>query len=459
MLFHRLARALPSRRARIALAAAAYLVFVATVVASMQHRDEVDSREQQAEMAQYYGNSASCDFDFKTAEHHFRASIDLIRACGGDRDESTLSWYAEAHEDLADALEAQGRLDEAEATYLRALGFYKRAYRRESDVFVGPLSSLAGIYSASGRDSAAQACNARIAAIRAGHVATAESEFANFRAVQRKTAKQHPINPLETADRLMSLGRLHAERGRSDRAEVEFAEAYGLRLSALGPLDHRTVAAREHLGQARAILGKFAQARADLESALANNQRAFGRDGTGFLYELTLLGNIGMRCADYAAADSCYRRVLENTERRVGREHWYLVPALEKLAACRTEMGQFAVARGLRERIRRIHTKALGAESYAVGVDLLKLAEIDDRARASGWARAHCSAAVRTLTMTVGPRHPTTVEARIYLSELWEDAARPVDDARAPRSVVEGEESAPDSSPASGNEDIEDWVA
>ncbi len=464
MLFHRLAHALPSRRARIALAAVSYLVFAATVIASTLHRDEVDSREQQAEMAQYYGNVASRNFDFETAEHHFRASIDLIRACGGDRDEGALSWYAEAHEDLADALAAQGRLEEAEATYLQSLRFYERAYGRESEVFVGPLSSLAGIYSASGRDSAAHACNARIDTICAGRAATAESEFANFRAAQRKTAKQHPINPLETADRLVSLGRLHAERGRADRAEIEFAEAYDLRLAALGPLDHRTVSAREHLGQARAVLGKFAQARVDLESALANNQRAFGRDGTRFLYELTLLGNIGMRCADYVAADSCYRRVLENTQQRVGPEHWYLIPALEKLAACRTEMGQFAVARGLWVRIMRIHTRALGAESYAVGVDQLKLAEIDDRAGASGWARAHCSAAVRTLTATVGPRHPTTLEARIYLSELWEDAAHPVDDARAPRSVVEGDHSAPGSEPApnSGpawNEaDIEDWV-
>lgn len=459
MLSHHLARALPSHRARVALAAVAYLVFAFTVITSTLHRDEEDSREQQAEMAQYYGNSASHNFDFKTAERHFRASIDLIRACGGERDESTLTWYAEAHEDLADDLEAQGRLAEAEATYLRALRLYERAYSRESETFVGALSALADIYSTTGRDSAAHACTARIDAIRAGRAATAESEFANFRAVQRKTAKHHPINPLATADRLMTLGRIHVERGRADRAEIEFAEAYGHRLAALGPLDSRTVDARDHLGQARAVLGKFSQARADLESALASNQRAFGRDGTGFLYELTLLGNIGMRCADYAAADSCYRRVLENTQQRVGREHWYLIPALEKLAACRTEMGQFAVARGLRERIMRIHTRALGAESYAVGIDQLKLAEIDDRAGVSGWARAHYSAALRTLTATVGPRHPTTVEARIYLSELWEDAARPVDDARAPRNVAEEEDSAPDSEPGSDDEDIEDSVA
>ena len=460
MLFHRLARALPSRRARIALAAAAYLVFVATVVASMQHRDEVDSRGQQAEMAQYYGNSASCDFDFKTAERHFRASIDLIRACGGDRDESTLSWYAEAHEDLADALEAQGRLDEAEATYLRALRLYERAYSRESESFVGGLSALADIYSTTGRDSAAHACTARIDAIRAARAETAESEFANFRAVQRKTSKLHPINPLETADRLMSLGRIHVGRGSADLAEIEFAEAYGHRLAALGPLDSRTVDARDHLGQARAALGKFAQARIDLESALASNQRAFGRNGTGFLYEFTLLGRIGMRCADYAAADSCYRRVLENIQKRVGPEHWYLIPALERLAACRTEMGQFAVARGLRKRIMRIHTQSLGAESYAVGIDQLKLAEIDDRAGRSGWARAHCSAAVRTLTATVGPRHPATVEARIYLSELWENVARPEGmDARAPQRVVEVKDSAPSFFPTSSGDDLEEWVA
>ncbi|MEK7317148.1 MAG: tetratricopeptide repeat protein [Candidatus Eisenbacteria bacterium] len=458
MLSHHLARALPSRRARIALAALAYLVFAAAVIASTLYRDEEDSREQQAEMAQYDGSSASRHFDFKTAERHFRASIDLVRACGGERNDDTIDRYAEAHEDLADALEAQGRLAEAEATYLRALRFYERAYSRESESSVGVLLALADIYSTTGRDSAAHACTARIGKIRASRAATAESEFANFRAVQRKTAKHHPINSLETADRLMSLGRIHVERGRSDRAEIEFAEAYGHRLAAFGPLDYRTVNARDHLGQARAVLGKFAQARADLESALASNQRAFGRDGTWFLHELTILGDIGMRCADYAAADSCYRRVLENTEQRVGREHWYVIPALENLSECRAEMGQFAVARGLRERIMRIHTKALGAQSYAVGVDLLKLAEIDDRAGASGWARAHCSAAVRTLTAAVGPRHPTTVEAQIYLSELWAEAARPTTPA-VPRNVAEGEESEPDSDPGSSDVDVGDSMS
>ena len=107
----------------------------------------------------------------------------------------------------------------------------------------------------------------------------------------------------------------------------------------------------------------------------------------------------------------------------------------------------------------RIHTRALGAESYAVGVDLLKLAEIDDRAGHSGRARANCSAAARTLEAAVGPRHPMTVEARIYLSELWADVERPEGtDAQAPRTIVDGKDSAPVFDPASGYDGIEDWA-
>ncbi|HET9950871.1 MAG TPA: tetratricopeptide repeat protein [Candidatus Eisenbacteria bacterium] len=437
MLSRRLCHALPSRRARVALAAIAYLVFAVTVIATTLHRDDEDTLKQQAESAQSEGRSASWALDFKTAERRFRASIDLIRACGLKGNVANAEWYAEAHQDLADALSAQGRLADAEAAYRQALRLYERADGRDSENCIDPLSSLADLYAAAGRDSAADACAARIDEIYAAGAKTAETEFANFRAAQRATAKHHPVNSLETANRLMDLGRLHIERGDAARAEIEFAEAYNLRLAALGPYEERTVAARDHLGQARAVIGKFAQARADLESSLANNQRAFGRDGLYFLHELTLLGNIAMRCADYAAADSCYLRVVENVEQRVGREHWYLVPALEKLAACRTEMGQFAVARGLRERIMSIHKRALGAESYAVGVDLLKLAEIDDRAGASGLARAHCSAALRTLKAAVGPRHPMTVEAGIYLSELWDAASRPVDPeaVRSPRRI------------------------
>lgn len=456
MLSRRLHRALPSRRVRVTLAAIAYLAFAVTIISSTLHRDATDTREQQAESAQYYGKSAMYQLDFKTAESHFRTSIDLISGCDGDRDGST--WSADAHADLADAIAAQGRLHDAEVAYRKALRLYERADGAQTEYYVGALAALADLHTAAGRDSASRACTARIAEIRARRVATAESEFTNFRAeVKRRITARREVNTLELANRLIALGRLHYEQGDSERAEVEFVEAYELRLAALGPFNHRTVAARDNLGQARAANGKFAQARVDLLAALANYERAHGRDGTFFLEELTTLGNIGMKFSDYAAADSCYFRVFENLEKRVGQDHWYLVPALEKLAACRLEMGQFAVARGLRERIRRIHTKALGAESYAVGVDLLELAEIEDRAGRSGWARARCSAALRTLTAAVGLRHPTAVEARIYLSELWEDAARPVDDARVPRNVVGGETPTPGSEPS--EEELEDSVA
>jgi tetratricopeptide (TPR) repeat protein len=435
MLSRRLGRAIPSRRARVALAAVAYFVFASAVIASTLHRDDEDNLKQQAESAQSDGRSAMWALDFKAAEHHFRTSIDRIRAWGVKGDDDAMDTYVDSHELLADALAAEGRVDDAEVAYREALRLNERAYGRQSDNCIDPLSSLADLYATAGRDSAADSCAARIDAIYAGGVKMAESEFAHFRASQLATAKHHAINNLETADRLMDLGTLHIEQGQAERAEIEFSEAYTLRLAALGPNDYRTVAARDHLGQARAVMGKFAQASADLESALANNERAHGRYDTGYLHELTLLGNIAMKCADYARADSCYLHVVESLEERVGQEHWYLIPALEKLAACRTEMGQFAVARGLRERIMRIHTQSLGAESYAVGVDLLKLAEIDDRSGQSGWARAHCSAALRTLTDTVGEKHPMTVEARIYLSELWADADRAVDPeaVRSPR--------------------------
>lgn len=451
MLFHRLAHALPSRRARVAVGAVAYLAFAAAVIASTLHRGEEDARAQQAEVAQFYGNLASRNFDFETAERYFRESIEYIRACGGEDG----SWYAEAHEDLAEALEAQGRVRDAEATYRRALALYERAYGRESENLIGPLSALADIYATAGRDSAANSCTSRIREIRAGGVAAAEGEFANFRKRYRAAlAARRPVNNLELANRLMSLGQLHLGRGKADRAENEFAEAFEIRRAAFGSRDHRTVEARAALGRARLALGKFTKARADLESVLASNERAFGRDATGLSQELTLLGNIEMRCADYAAADECYLRVFESVERRVGREHWYLVPVLEKLASVRAEMGQFSVARGLRKRIMRIHVQALGAESYAVGVDLLKLAEIEERAGVSGWARANCSAAVRTLTAAVGPRHPTTVEARLYLRELWMHVTpRPVP--VVPRNVVGGEKGAP----GGEEEELEDPLA
>ena len=96
MLSHRLARALPSRRLRIALAAVGYLAFAVTVIASTLHRDEESTLTQQAESALGDGRSAMGDLDFKAAERHFRASIDLTRACGPKGNDAIAESYAES---------------------------------------------------------------------------------------------------------------------------------------------------------------------------------------------------------------------------------------------------------------------------------------------------------------------------------------------------------------------------
>src|SRR5262245_56307817 len=133
MLSDRLARALPSRPARIALAVVAYLLFAAAVLTVTLYRDDDDTLTRQAEVAQYEGQAQFFGLDFKPAEQNLRKAIDLIRACGGDGDHGSPEWYAEAHEDLGDVLAAQGRLGEAEAAYRVALRIYERESGPKSD--------------------------------------------------------------------------------------------------------------------------------------------------------------------------------------------------------------------------------------------------------------------------------------------------------------------------------------
>jgi hypothetical protein len=72
----------------------------------------------------------------------------------------------------------------------------------------------------------------------------------------------------------------------------------------------------------------------------------------------------------------------------------------------------------MRERVRDVHRRLHDYISYPVGIDLLEIAEIEERAGSPSVARATCREALRVLEQAVGPGHPAAAEARYYLSEL-----------------------------------------
>jgi hypothetical protein len=98
------------------------------------------------------------------------------------------------------------------------------------------------------------------------------------------------------------------------------------------------------------------------------------------------------------------------------------------VAECKAALGRFGEAKALRERVRDVHRRLHDYVSYPVGIDLLEIAEIEERAGSPSVARATCREALRVLEQAVGPRHPAAAEARYYLSELdrsVEEAADP----------------------------------
>lgn len=398
-------------RLRLAIGLLAYLVIGFTVIVSTLHRDPTEGLEHRASMALYEGDAAMGGLEFAKAERKFRSAVDLVRASVGTRNAEGRASYAEGFEGWADALKAQGRYPEAVKRYARAIGIYEKAYGPQSTVLIDPLYSLGSIHREMGRDSIANHCSVRVDSIAAHHVRITEKEVARLREAQGGDGRV-------LAERLMTLGDLYAVQGALGSAEVAYLEAYELRNRAFGPKYYETVSAQYNRGMAAAFMGKNAVATRTLESALTLREGSFGK-GTFYLAEqMSLLGELALDQGKYATADSMYGMALASLEARIGRDQNYSLKTMAKVAECKAALGRFAEAKAIRERVRDVHRRLHDYISYPVGIDLLEIAEIEERAGSPSVARATCREALRVLVQAVGRNHPAALEARYYLSEL-----------------------------------------
>jgi tetratricopeptide (TPR) repeat protein len=398
-------------RLRLAIGLLAYLVIGFTVIVSTLHRDPTNSLESQASMALYEGDAAMGGLEFAEAEKKYQSAVDLVRASVGTRNAGGRASYAEGFEGWGDALKAQGRYPEAVKRYARAIEIYEKAYGAQSTVLIDPLYSLGSIHREMGRDSLANLCSVRVDSIAAHHVRIAETEVARLREVQDGDGRV-------LAERLMALGDLYAVQGALDRAEVAYLEAYELRTRAFGPKYYETVSAQYNRGMAAAFMGKNAVATRTLESALTLREGSFGKGHYYLVEQMSLLGELALEQGKYATADSLYSRALASLEERIGPDHNYSLKTMANVAECKAALGRFAEAKAMRERVRDVHRRLHDYISYPVGIDLLEIAEIEERAGSPSVARATCREALRVLEQAVGPRHPAALEARYYLSEL-----------------------------------------
>jgi tetratricopeptide (TPR) repeat protein len=159
---------------------------------------------------------------------------------------------------------------------------------------------------------------------------------------------------------------------------------------ALGPEHIDLALTLNNRGSALRELGRFADARASHERALAIREAKLGVDHPDVAATVDNLGLLARAQGHPAAAVPLHERALAIWTKSYGERHEKIARALTDLVGALGELGEHTRALGLPERAHAVYDALPLTDPTAVAANQLALAEAltDDRERARGLARA-----------------------------------------------------------------------
>jgi tetratricopeptide (TPR) repeat protein len=164
---------------------------------------------------------------------------------------------------------AQGKLDEAEKMYQRALQGYEKAWGPDHTLTLDTVNNLGDLYKSQGK--------------------LDKAEKMYQRALQGKE-KALGLDHISTLNTVYNLGLLYAVQGKLDKAEKMYQRALQGYEKAWGPDHILTFKTVNHLGLLYAVQGKLDEAEKMLQRALQGKEKAWGPDHTSTLDTVNNLG-------------------------------------------------------------------------------------------------------------------------------------------------------------------------
>lgn len=187
----------------------------------------------------------------------------------------------------------------------------------------------------------------------------ARAETLNARALAIAEATPDPGHP-DLAQIVSEMGALAMTRADLVKAEPFYQRALGIWEQTLG-LNHLHVAkGLNNLAAVHGQRGNHAKAEAALRRALAIREQALGADHPDLNVTLILLGNVHFVQKRYDQAAPHYQRVLRVLDQAPAQANpQHLIPVLNNLASIHTELGEYAQAESLYQRLQPLQEKTL----------------------------------------------------------------------------------------------------
>jgi tetratricopeptide (TPR) repeat protein len=285
-----------------------------------------------------------------------------------------------------------GRLDEAETMFQRALQGYEKAWGLEHTSTLDTVNNLGVLYKDLGR--------------------LAEAETMYQRALQGYE-KAWGLEYTSTLDTVNNLGNLYKDLGRLDKAETMYQRALQGKEKAWGLEHTSTLNTVNNLGVLYKDLGRLAEAETMYQRALQGKEKAWGLEHTLTLDTVNNLGNLYKNLGRLDKAETMYQRALQGYEKAWGLEHTSTLDTVNNLGNLYKDLGRLDEAETMYQRALQGKEKAWGLEHTStldtvnnLGVLYKDLGRLDEaetmyQRALQGYAKAFGKEAIKTFIPAV----------------------------------------------------------
>ncbi|KAN0085501.1 HET domain containing protein [Elaphomyces granulatus] len=167
---------------------------------------------------------------------------------------------------------------------------------------------------------------------------------------------------ISTLNTINNLGLLYMEQGKLDEAEKMYQPALQGYEKALGPGHTSTLNTVNNLGSLYTDQGKLDEAEKMYQRALQGKEKAWGPDHTSTLSTVHNLANIYLDQGNLDEAEKMYQRALQGYEKALGPDHTSTLSTVNNLGALYTDQGKLNEAEKMYQRALQGKEKAWGPD-------------------------------------------------------------------------------------------------
>jgi tetratricopeptide (TPR) repeat protein len=229
------------------------------------------------------------------------------------------------------------------------------------------------------------------------------------------------------ADLWASRGELRAHEARFAEARDELDRALALHVRLAGEVDLRVAQTHSDLGNVLRVLGEYDEAIDHYRAAKAIRERLLGDAHPQVAMVHNNLGAVHHTRGDLDAAEADYRRAIALWEAALGPDHPSLGHALANLGSLLQTRREYPQARALAERSLAVWERAYGADHPDLISPLVTLGNILQDLGELDAARAVHERALALTERAFGPDHLDVAYTLINLGMIAEQQGRPED--------------------------------